>query len=281
MLCLYSIIFIFINFLLFSKDFISKSYSSVVKFNLEDLVWTEELLSLLEQMLLGLLNGILSLLDNGKDPEDPNPEGDDPEDPEGEDPQDPEPGGEDPEDPNPDKKDSEEENPKKKSDKGKGRAITPESLPGEPSVPAKPSVPEEEDPDSLFEKDSRKAQELSLQEDKKGKEEKGIGESSKQGAQRELQEAKVKQGVKSHYNQAVQDFNENQSHIVDNPTIDPEVKQYLIERSQILRERVDHYKALKESLDIESSEEEYSSEDYSSEDSDSENTRPSKRPKND
>jgi len=173
---------------------------------------------------------------------------------------------------------------KKKLDKGKGRAITPDSLPEEPPVPEEPSVPEkpsEEDPNSVFEKNLQKANILSLQEDKKGKEEKGIGESSKQGAQKELQEAKVKQGVKSHYHQAVQDYNDNQGHIVDNPTIDPDLKQYLIERSQILRERVDHYKALKEALDIESSEEEYSSEDYSSEDSDSENTRPSKRPKND
>jgi hypothetical protein len=42
-----------------------------LNFHLEDLVTSEELWSLLEQVLLGLLNGILSLLDNDNKSEGP------------------------------------------------------------------------------------------------------------------------------------------------------------------------------------------------------------------
>jgi hypothetical protein len=54
--------------------------------NLEDLVSNEGLLSLLGQMLSGLLNGLLSLFDKDNNPEGLEPEGEGPEgpDPEGE-----------------------------------------------------------------------------------------------------------------------------------------------------------------------------------------------------
>ena len=133
------------------SNFISKLYSMVLNFHLEDLVTSEELWSLLEQVLLGLLNGIVSLLDNDNNPEGPDPGGEDPydPDPEGEDPY---PGGEDPDDDDrpdkPDKDDSDTDKdspPTKKLDKGKGRAITPQDLPDSPRIYEEPLVPEEDD----------------------------------------------------------------------------------------------------------------------------------------
>jgi hypothetical protein len=267
----------------FSKLF----HTRVLMCNLEDLVSNEGLLSLLGQMLSGLLNGLLSLFDKDNNPEGPDPEGEGPEgpDPEGEDP-DPEgeypfPEGEDPDgnSPNPDKNDSDKDDshPSQKLDKGKGRASTPESLPDSPVIPEEPSVPEEDD-EQRFQKDLEKAKAASLEDDR----EKGRPESSKEGGIRENDERRTKQEVKDRYNQAVRDYNDNQSLIVDNENIDPQVKQALIEYSQTLREEVDKYKALKEELEVFSSEEEESgSEYYSGEESDSENSRPSKRPKND
>lgn len=252
----------------------------VLNFYLEDLVTSEELISLLEQVLLGLLNGILSLLDNdnnseGPDPDDPDPEGEDPY-PGGEDPDDDRPDKPNNDDSDPDKDDSDPDQdspPTKRVDKGKGRASTPEPLPDSPRIFEEPLVPEEEDERS--QKDLEKAKANSLKIDR----EKGGGESSKQGGQREIEERDIKQEVKGQYNKAVQDFNNNQGLLVDNDKIEPSVKQFLIDNSQKLRVIVDHYKTLKEDLGIESSEEESGSE-YDSEDSDSENTRPSKRPKN-
>lgn len=288
---LYNILIFYFNFLsciihwisLHISNFISKLHSIVLKFSLEDLVTSEQLLSLLEQMLLGLLNGILSLFDNennsGEDPEDPDGPEKDPEDPNRS------LSGNNPDNDDPDKDNPDKDNPdSKKKSKGKERAITPESLPEEPTVPEEPSVSKEpsvsdEELEKRLDSDISKAIAKSLEQD--DEDDNGKPESSEQGRQRELRERDVKQGVKSRYSAAVQEYNDNQSQLVDNPNIHPDLKQYLIERSQSLREKVDHYKALKETLDIESSEEEYSSEDYSSEYSDSENTRPSKRPKND
>jgi hypothetical protein len=254
----------------------------VLNFYLEDLVTSEEFISLLEQVLLGLLNGILSLLDNdnnseGPDPDDPDPEGEDPY-PGGEDPDDDRPDKPNNDDSDPDKGDSypdQDSPPTKRVDKGKGRASTPEPLPDSPRIFEEPLVPEEDDDEESFQKDLEKAKANSLKIDR----EKGGGESSKQGGQQEIEEQDIKQEVKGQYNKAVQDFNHNQGLLVDNDKIEPSVKQFLIDNSQKLRVIVDHYKTLKEDLGIESSEEESGSE-YDSEDSDSENSRPSKRPKN-
>jgi hypothetical protein len=119
-----------------------------------------------------------------------------------------------------------------------------------------------------------------LRDDEESDEEKGGAESSKQGAQREIEERSIKEEIKGQYYKAVQDFNENQSVLVDNDNLDPSVKQYLIDQSQKLRGLVDNYKRIKEDLEIDSSEPEESVSEYDSEDSDSENSRPSKRPKN-
>jgi len=274
------------------SNFISKLYSMVLNFHLQDLVTSEELWSLLEQVLLGLLNGILSLLDNDNNPESPDPGGEDPEDPDPE-REDPYPGGEDPDDNKPDKPDKDDSDtdkddsdtdqdspPTKKLDKGKGRAITPEALPDSPLIPEEPLVPEQDDKN--FQEQWEKAKVNSLKVDEESDEEKGGGESSKQGAQREIEELGKKEEIKRKYNKAVQDFNDNQSLLVDNDNLDPSVKEYLIDQSQKLRETVDHYKSVKEDLEIDSSEPEESGSEYDSEssDSDSENSRPSKRPKN-
>jgi hypothetical protein len=71
------------NLILFHiSNLISKLYSMVLNFYLEDLVTSEEFISSLEQVLVGLLNGIVSLLDNdnnseGPDPYVPDPKGED------------------------------------------------------------------------------------------------------------------------------------------------------------------------------------------------------------
>jgi hypothetical protein len=69
----------------------------------------------------------------------------------------------------------------------------------------------------------------------------GGGESSKQGAQREIEERGKKEEIKRKYNKAVQDFNDNQSLLVDNDNLDPSVKEYLIDQSQKLREGLYSY----------------------------------------
>jgi len=152
----------------------------------------------------------------------------------------------------------------KKLDKGKGKAkaTTPELIPEEKQESDK----DEED----FQRDLEEAKLNSL------RPQEGNGESSKQGAQSGMEEQAMKEDVKYQYNKAVEEFNDNQSQLVDNDVIDPGYKQFLIERSQKLRETVDHYKKLKDELGAESSEEEYSS-DYSE---DSEDNRSSKRPRN-
>jgi hypothetical protein len=266
---------------------ISKLYSMGLNFHLEDLVTSEELWSLLEQVLVGLLNGILSLWDNdnnseGPDPDDPDPEGEDPY-PGGEDPDDDRPDKPDRDDSDTDKDDSDTDQdspPTKKLDKGKGRASTPEALPDSPRISKEPLVPEEDD--KIFQEEREKAKWNSLKDDEESDKEKGGAESSKQGAQREIEERGIKEEIKGQYNKAVQDFNDNQSLLVDNDNLDPSLKQYLIDQSQKLREIVDYYKSVKEDLEIDSSEPEESGSEYDSEDSDSdsENSRPSKRPKN-
>lgn len=216
-----------------------------------------------------------------------NPEGDGP-DPEGEGP-DLEGDGPDPEGDRPDSEgdrdnpdsndndsDGEDSEPVQRVDKGKRKASTPVSL-EEPLIPEEPSV-SEEDSEERFQKDLEQAKLNSL------KQEDGGVESSKQGAQSELEKEAFKQQVKQLYDKAVEEFNDNMSQIVDNDTIDPEYKEFLIERSQGLRELVDYYKTLKDDLNIYSSEEEqeeeYSSDHNSNEDSGSENSRPAKRPRN-
>ena len=84
--------------------------------------------------------------------------------------------------------------------------------------------------------------------------------------------------IKDQYNKAVEEFNDNQIQIVDNNDLDPAYKQYLIELSKELREKVEYYRALKNQFSAYSSEED-SLDDYS-EDSDYENNRSSKRPRN-
>ena len=77
MLCIYSMIFFIICCICFATYFTSKFCSRVVMFNLEDLVSNDEIRSSLEQVLSGLLIGILSLFDDEKNPEDPDLGGED------------------------------------------------------------------------------------------------------------------------------------------------------------------------------------------------------------
>jgi hypothetical protein len=297
------------NFISFHiSNIISKLHSIVLNFHFEDLVTSEEFLSLLGKVLLALLNGILSLFDEEDNPEDPYPEGEDPEDPypEGEDPEDPYPEGEDPEGvgPYPDGDDPNGDRPDQK-DKGKGkaRAATPESEDEEPEKPSTENdLPEEQFEKDLDEEQFEKDLEEAIQNSKIDNEDKkNNGESSKQGARSGYLEKLLKQENESEYRkskdgykEAVREYNRIQSDIVDNPEIDPIHKRDLLEKSIEIRQNVDYYKnkaeTLKEELNRSSSEEEYySEEEYSSEDnsngdnrsedSSSEKSRPSKRPR--
>lgn len=279
---------------------ISNFYSRLLMFNFEHLVslCNEKFLFLLNQTSLGLLDGILSLLDEDYVPEGPYPDVNDPDpdgnDPDGNDP-DPDGSGSDPDGDNPD----EDSDRVQRLDKGKARAITPESISEEPERAEEPESPEEnEDSHDKFQRDLEQAKLNSLKEKHEGVE----PESSRQGAYREELEKQNKQNrereykeANSLYKEAVENFNKNQSQIVDNDAIDPTLRQHFLEESQKLRRVVDYYKYIKETfkdeLNISSEEEEYSSEEESSdednrsednrsEDSSSENSRPYKRPRN-
>lgn len=258
----------------------------------EDMVYNEELLPLLNQILLGLLNGILSALDkenhfeetdpDGDDPDGDNPDGDDPNGPSGDDPNNSGPSGGDPSGSDPNRDDDDRDQNKsdtdmedsdtvQRVDKGKQRAITPLSLPEKPITYEQPTG-SEYDSEENYMRDIEQAKLNSL------KEQTDTGESSKQSADSGFEEQDVKK-IKDQYNKAVEEFNDNQIQIVDNNDLDPAYKQYLIELSKELREKVEYYRALKNQFSAYSSEED-SLDDYS-EDSDYENNRSSKRPRND
>lgn len=264
---------------------------------IEDMVslYNEELLSLLNQILSGLLNGILSGFDkenhfeeNDSDGDDPNgddpdsdPDGDDSNGPSGDDPNNSGPSGDDPNNPGPNRDndnndrnesdtDMEDSDKTQRVDKGKQRAVTPVSLPERPVNYEQPTG-SEYDSEENFMRDLEQAKLNSLEQQT------GTGESSKQSAHSGFEEQDVKK-IKDQYNKAVEEFNDNQIQIVDNNNLDPSYKQYLIERSKELREKVDYYKQLKDQFGAYSSEED-SPDDYS-EDSDSDVNRSFKRPRN-
>jgi len=258
----------------------------------EDMVSNQELLSLLNQILSGLLNGILSAFDKENhfeetdpdegDPDGDGPDGDNPNGPSGDDPNNSGPSGDGPSgsDPNRDHDDRdqnksdtdmEDSDTVQRVDKGKQRAITPLSLPERPVTYEQPTG-FEYDSEENYMRDLEQAKLNSL------KEQVGTGESSKQSAHSGFEEQDVKK-IKDQYNKAVEEFNDNQIQIVDNNDLDPAYKQHLIELSKELREKVEYYRALKDQFGAYSSEED-SPGDYS-EDSDYENNRSSKRPRND
>lgn len=275
-----------IVFLIYLSNLISKLFQRVLMF-FDDMVYNQELLPLLNQILLGLLNGILSAFDKENhfeetDPDGDDPDGDDPNGPSGDDPNNSGPSGDGPSgsDPNRDdddrdqnKSDTDMEDSDKvqRVDKGKQRAITPVSLPEKPITYEQPTG-SEYDSEENYMRDIEQAKLNSL------KEQMGTGESSKQSAHSGFEEQDIKK-IKDQYNKAVEEFNDNQIQIVDNNDLDPAYKQYLIELSKELREKVEYYRALKDQFSAYSSEED-SPDDYS-EDSDYENNRSSKRPRND
>lgn len=275
-----------IVFLIHLSNLISKLFQRVLMF-FDDMVYNQELLPLLNQILLGLLNGILSAFDKENhfeetDPDGDDPDGDDPNGPSGDDPNNSGPSGDGPSgsDPNRDdddrdqnKSDTDMEDSDKvqRVDKGKQRAITPVSLPEKPITYEQPTG-SEYDSEENYMRDIEQAKLNSL------KEQMGTGESSKQSAHSGFEEQDIKK-IKDQYNKAVEEFNDNQIQIVDNNDLDPAYKQYLIELSKELREKVEYYRALKDQFSAYSSEED-SPDDYS-EDSDYENNRSSKRPRND
>jgi hypothetical protein len=262
----------------------------------EDMLSNGELLSLLNQILAGLFNGILSAFDKENHFEETDPDGGDPDgdDSDGDEPHGPGPSGDDPnnsgssgdgpnrDDDNHDQNksdtdmedsdtDMEDSDTAQKVDKGKQRAITPEFLPEKPITYEQPTG-SEYDSEENFMRDIERAKLNSL------KEQTATGESSKQSAHSGFEEQDVKI-IKDQYNKAVEEFNDNQIQIVDNNDLDPAYKQHLIELSKDLREKVEYYRALKDEFGAYSSEED-SPDDYS-EDSDYENNRSSKRPRND
>lgn len=271
------------------SDLISKLLHKVLMFNFEDMVCNEELLSVLNQILLGLLNGILSAFDKENHFEETDPDGDDPDeddpdgpDPSGDDPNNSGPSGDGPGGSDPNRDDGDRDQNKsdtdmedfdtvQKVDKGKQRAITPVSLPERPVASEQPTE-SEYDSEGYRSKDTDQAIFNSLNEQT------ATGESSKQSAHSGFEEQDVKK-IKDQYNKAVEEFNDNQIQIVDNNDLDPAYKQHLIELSKELREKVEYYRTLKDQLGAYSSEED-SPDDYS-EDSDYENNRSSKRPRND
>lgn len=181
-----------------------------------------------------------------------------------------------------------------KVDKGKGRAVTPESVPEQPLNPEhqerlypEPTTRQpDSDDDAYYESQLSEVKRLTDQYQHPS------GQSSAQGAVGAEIEAALKEEVKDLYKKAVTEFNNNQIQIVDNPYLDPATREHLIQRSEKLREAVDFYRILKDDLDIESSDG-YSSEgvnegDDEGDDSDnpdsgsgSDKPRPAKRPRND
>ena len=226
----------------FNLDIFNFEVFNVEEFNFEVIVslfmGSEIPIWIGTSILLGLLKGILSLSnldgsDTGEDGPDPGENGPDP----GEGGPDPGGDGPDPGGDGPDK------NPPYKG-KGKARATTPEYLSEEDLFLEQLKKEEEakKEADRLFDKETAEAIRISQDEQDNNP---YAGESSKAGrisSEIEAEKLKKYEEAKDRFNTASAEFNEVHGRVMDDPTLSPEDKEFLLGESLELRKVADFYK---------------------------------------